>query len=258
VTRAPGKHIVAALLIAWSASPASAERLVASLSSHVVQITSNFNGVELVLFGLVEGDQPNDTLRTKYDLVATTTGPHQTVVTRRKQRMFGIWVNAESRAFVDVPSYVSVVSNRPIDAIADAETLRRQQIGVENVALPAKDGTNQAATDDEFRQALLRLKGERKLYGETPDGVTFLTPTLYRASIFVPAEAQTGNYEVIVKLFADGIMVARTNSAFELDTVGFERFIAFSAVDHGTLYGLATAFMALMTGWFASVVFRRD
>ena len=105
---------------------------------------------------------------------------------------------------------------------------------------------------------MLRLKGERKLYGETPDGVTFLTPTLYRASIFVPAEAQTGNYEVIVKLFADGAMVARTNSAFEIDTVGFERFIAFSAVDHAILYGLATAFMALMTGWFASVVFRRD
>jgi len=249
--------MVAALFIAWSALPAGAERLVASLSSHVVQITSNFNGVELVLFGIVEGDTPNDTLRTSYDLVATTIGPRQSLVTRRKERMFGIWVNAESRTFQDVPSYVSVVSNRPLEAIADAETLRRQQIGVENAALPPKRDTNPAA-DEEFRQALLRLKGERQLYSESLDGVTFLTPTLYRASIFVPAETQTGTYEVIVKLFADGAMVARTSSAFEIDTVGFERFIAFSAVDHSILYGLATAFMAMMTGWFASVVFRRD
>jgi uncharacterized protein (TIGR02186 family) len=257
VTWASAKCMLAALLFASSGFPAGAERLVASLSSHVVQITSNFNGVELVLFGIVEGDQPTDPLRTSYDLVATTTGPHQSVVTRRKERMFGIWVNAESRTFLDVPSYVSVVSNRPLETIANVETLRRQQIGVENAALPPNPDTN-PATDAEFREALLRLKGERKLYGETPDGVTFLTPTLYRASIFVPAEAQTGNYEVIVKLFADGAMVARTNSAFEIDTVGFERFIAFSAVDHAILYGLATAFMALMTGWFASVVFRRD
>jgi hypothetical protein len=28
--------------------------------------------------------------------------------------------------------------------------------------------------------------------------------------------------------------------------------------DHGLLYGLATALMALLTGWFASVVFRKD
>jgi hypothetical protein len=40
--------------------------------------------------------------------------------------------------------------------------------------------------------------------------------------------------------------------------VGFEQFIANSAHNHGWLYGLATALMALMTGWLGSVVFRRD
>ena len=29
-------------------------------------------------------------------------------------------------------------------------------------------------------------------------------------------------------------------------------------VDHALLYGLATVLMAVMTGWFASIVFRRD
>ena len=31
-----------------------------------------------------------------------------------------------------------------------------------------------------------------------------------------------------------------------------------AARDYGLLYGLVTAMMALATGWFASVVFRRD
>ena len=39
---------------------------------------------------------------------------------------------------------------------------------------------------------------------------------------------------------------------------GFEQFVANAARDHGLLYGLATALMALLTGWFASVVFRKD
>ena len=53
-------------------------------------------------------------------------------------------------------------------------------------------------------------------------------------------------------------MIARTTSAFEIVKVGFEQFVANAARDHGLLYGLATALMALMTGWFASVVFKRD
>jgi uncharacterized protein (TIGR02186 family) len=262
MTRARHTLITGALatLLVWPAPPAAAERLVATLSSHVVQITSNFAGVELVLFGTVENDAATVPRKSRYDVVATVIGPRQTLVTRRKERMFGIWVNAESRSFVEVPSYLAVLSTRPFENIADAETLLRQRIGIANTSLPQQIGPDVAdvVPSDEFRQAFVRVKRERGLYGEITNGVTFLTPTLYRASIFVPAETEVGNYEVDVKLFADGAVIARTNSAFEIVTVGFERFIANAAVDHGLLYGLATAMMAVMTGWFASIVFRRD
>lgn len=243
------------LLPPLATAPARAERLVVSLSSHVVQITSSFNGVELVLFGTVEADDAFDPPRPNYDVVAVTTGPRETLVTRRRQRMFGIWVNAESRTFANVPSFVSVMANRPLDAIADSGTLRREQVGIAAASLP-REAT--AVGDEPFRDALLRIKGEHGLYGEIDNGVTFLTPTFFRASILLPAEAQTGNYDVEVKLFADGAVIARANSAFEIDTVGFERFIAVSAIDHGVLYGLATAIMAMITGWLAAIVFRRD
>jgi uncharacterized protein (TIGR02186 family) len=251
---------LAAALVALPAVPADAERLVASLSSHIVQITSNFTGVELVLFGTVETDQASVARKSPYDVVATVIGPRQTLVTRRKERMFGIWVNAQSRSFVEVPSYLDVLATRPFENFIDAEVLRQQRIGIANTSLPQQIGPDIAdvVPNDAFRQAFVRIKRDRGLYGETTNGVTFLTPTLYRASIFVPAEAPIGNYEVDVKLFADGAMIARTSSAFEIKTVGFERFIAGAAVDHGLLYGLATAMMAVITGWFASIVFRRD
>ena len=240
--------------------PAGAERLVSSLSSHIVQITSSFTGVELVLFGTVENDQAMAPRTSGYDIVATVTGPRQSVVTRRKERIFGIWINAESRSFVEVPSYLEVLATRPFESITNAETLRRQQIGIANTVLPEQiepDSTD-VIPNDQFRDALVRIKRERNLYGEITNGVTFLTPTLYRASVFVPAEVPVGNYEVDVKLFADGAVIARTNSAFEIVTVGFERFIANAAVDHSLAYGVAAAMMAVMTGWFASIVFRRD
>lgn len=247
-------------LLAVSAMPAGAERLVASMSSHIVRITSNFTGVELTLFGTVEHDQVTVPRDGGYDIVATVTGPRQSVVTRRKERMFGIWINAESRSFVDVPSYLEVLATRPFENLADAETLRRQRVGIANTLLPQQIGPDIAEVipNDPFRQAFVRIKHDRHLYGETTNGVTFLTPTLYRASIFVPAEAPVGNYEIDIKLFADGAVIARTSSAFEIVTVGFESFIANAAVDYGFVYGIAVAMMAVMTGWFASIVFRRD
>ena len=66
------------------------------------------------------------------------------------------------------------------------------------------------------------------------------------------------SYEIDVKLFADGVLLTRNQTALEVVKVGFEQFVAHAAVDHGLLYGLATAMMALLTGWFASVVFRKD
>jgi uncharacterized protein (TIGR02186 family) len=251
---------VASSLLALAPQPAAAERLVSSLSNHVVQITSNFTGVELTLFGTVENDQRTAPRNDRYDIVVTVTGPRESVVALRKGRIFGIWMNAESRTFVDAPSFLAVLSTRPFASIADAETLRREQIGIADISLEQQTGPDAANANpnNPFRQAFVRIKQDRHLYGEITNGVTFLTPTLYRATIFVPAEAPVGNYDVDIKLFAGGAVIARTDSAFEIVTVGFERFIAGAAVDHGLAYGVVTAMMAVMTGWLASVVFRRD
>jgi uncharacterized protein (TIGR02186 family) len=247
-------------LLLSCAAPACAERLVASLSRHQVLITSSFTGAEIVLFGTVERDAETVPRRGGYDIVVTVFGPRQKLVTRRKERVLGVWANVDSREFVDPPSYLAVLATKRVDMIASPDVLRRQQVGLDNISLPQRMGsiTIELAPDDPFRVAFIRIKKEHGLYREEPTGVTFLTPTLFRAGIPIPATAPIGSYEVDVKLFADGAAIARTNSAFEIIKVGFEQFVADAARDHGFLYGLATVMMALMTGWLASVVFRRD
>jgi uncharacterized protein (TIGR02186 family) len=138
--------------------------------------------------------------------------------------------------------------------------LRRLQVGFNNRILTQRIGPDFAdvVREDAFRQAFLRLKVERALYLEDTGAVTFLSPTLFRVSIPVPAEAPVGSYAVEVMLFAEGGMVTRTTSAFEILKVGFERFIVTAAREYGFAYGVVTAMMALATGWFASIVFRRD
>jgi uncharacterized protein (TIGR02186 family) len=247
-------------VLAASPSSAAPERLVVSLSDHRVMVTSSFVGEELVLFGGVEQDSAPQPPRSGYDIVVTVIGPRQNTVTYRRERVLGIWVNADSRMFEEAPSYLAVLSNRPLDAIANSETLRRLQLGLDNIPLPQSASINiaAAASDDPFRLAFIRLKSSRGLYREVSNGVTFLAPALFRASIPLPAEVQIGNYEVDVRLFASGAPLARAPAPFEVYKSGFEQIVTNAARDHGVLYGLTTAMMALATGWFASVVFRRD
>jgi uncharacterized protein (TIGR02186 family) len=253
-----GAALVVAILVANAGRLAAAEHLVASLTNHRVMITSNYTGVELTLFGTVERDTAGPA-RGPYDIVATVIGPRETLRTRRKQRVLGLWVNTEARTFIDPPAYLAVLASRPLDAITDAENQRRLQLGIADTALPELIHDDMGeVSNDTFRAALVRLMGERGLYSEDANAVAFLTPTLFRAAIALPAQSPIGNYAVDVKLFSDGSLVARTNLAFQISKVGFEQFVVNAARDHGLAYGLATAMMALLTGWIASVAFRRD
>jgi uncharacterized protein (TIGR02186 family) len=249
-----------ALAILCIAVPASAERLVISLSNARVAVTSSFTGEDIVLFGTIEPDQGKTLMPSGYDLVVTVSGPAESTRTRRKERVLGIWVNVDTREFVNVPSYLAILSNRPVAAIAPQQVLRRQQVGLAYTLLTQRIGPDIADTvpNDPFRASFVRLKEQQQLYREAPEGVTFLTPTVFRAAIPLPANAPNGVYAIDVKLFARGALLARTASALEVIKTGFEQYVAERAQRDGLLYGLGTVAMAFGIGWLASVVFRRD
>ncbi len=253
------RFLLALVFFVTAAGPAAAERLVISLSNQRVAVTSSFVGEDLVLFGSIEPD-PGKALRASYDLVVTVSGPPQSLRTRRKERVLGIWVNVDSREFVSVPSYLAVLSNRPVESIAPPERLRRLQVGLANTILTQHIGPDFADTvpNDPFRAAFVRLKLQQGLYRQSGEGITFLTPTVFRAAIPIPANVSTGIYLTDVKLFAQGQMLASTRTPLEVIKTGFEQYVAETAQNDGLLYGLSTTAMALVIGWVATLVFKRD
>jgi uncharacterized protein (TIGR02186 family) len=256
-----GRLLIAlALGIGFSMQEARAERLIVSVSNHRVTVTPNYAGEELVLFGSIEKDSSAPTGRASYDLVVTVSGPRADMVARRKERRLGIWINTDARQFLEVPTYLALFANRPFDDIASAEVERRQQLGLNNVLLRQRVGSDfgDVVPNDVFRKAFVRLQKQHGLYREDTSAVTFLTPTLFRTGIPLPGQVPIGTYDVEIKLFAGGALVTKADSAFEIVKVGFEQFVATESRQNGLLYGLATAALALLTGWMASIVFRKD
>jgi uncharacterized protein (TIGR02186 family) len=250
-------RLVLALALLWPLS-VSSETLVTSLSTHRVVIASNFTGGEIVVFGVIERDGRSASRAGAYDISVTVRGPRRTFVVREKERVGFAWINRHQRRFVDLPGLIAVLTNRPLDEITTPELRRRLRIGLDEVIVPVELALDLDSGEARFREALKRLEGTSGRFLTSDRGVTFLTPTVFRAPIPLPATAPTGNYDVEIALFSDSTPLARQTTSFELVKSAFEQRIGAAARDYGLLYGLATVGIAILMGWLGSVVFRRD
>jgi uncharacterized protein (TIGR02186 family) len=254
ILRKSAAIIAIALLLAPFLAPlASAERLVTSLSTHRVLISSNFTGTALVLFASIEDSDASRDKSKKYDVAITVRGPATTFVTRKKDRILGLWVNYESRRYPDTPSYLAVLTNRAPTEFGPLELQTKHKLGLSYAALPPS-----IVADEEFATALLRVKKAEGLFYEETNAVTFLTPTLFRATLPIPGTAPTGPYEIDVQVFLNGVLAAQQSTAIEVVKTGFEAFVAQSAREARLDYGLGVAFLAFIVGTVAGLVFRRN
>ena len=230
-----------------------AEKLVAAISTSKILIESNFAGQELTVFGAISH---NGARAPNYDAIVTFRGPRGAVTVRRKLRWGPFWFNLDNRKYIGIPAYIAVLSNRDYRQIASAAVRDDLRIGID--ALIPQQVARRGANDPEFRAALERLREKQELFQEDSEGVTFISPHVFKASINLPGQVPLGQYEVEVAVFADGALEARKNLSFEVTKTDIEQLIATAAREHSIYYGLAIIFLALFLGWLASVVFRRD
>ncbi len=245
--------LIAAMLLA--ALPASAADLVSGLSTDLIQITSNFTGADIVLFGAIEpvedlgpsGDQ---------DLVVVIRGPALDMTVRRKERILGVWVNREQIAFTGLPGYYFLASTRPLDDIASVPTQERFRLGTANLQYVTGPGIDPTEADA-FRAAAIRDRKRERLYWESPTGIEFLSRTLFRARVPVPASVPPGLYNAEVYLFQGGTVVSAQSTPLFIDKSGFERRLYDFAYQRSLAYGITAVLMAVVLGWIASLAFRQ-
>ncbi|MBT6329608.1 MAG: hypothetical protein HOJ34_07470, partial [Kordiimonadaceae bacterium] len=93
-----------ALYFVMSFNFARAETLVTDLSQHAIEITSQFSGSELLLFGALERHAiesiQSDEISVQgldYDIIVVVQSEPTDLVIRKKEKIAGIWVNIENQ-----------------------------------------------------------------------------------------------------------------------------------------------------------------
>jgi uncharacterized protein (TIGR02186 family) len=242
-----------------AAGEARAEQLTIALSAPEVRINSTFTGTAITIFGVIERDAVTVSRAATYEVAVVVAGPPETVVARRKDRFLGIWANAGSETIVGVPSFYTLITSRKLSEISSEQLLKRFQIGHENLDLVSREtGALNSPAAAEFAAAFLRLKQDASLYVEQIGGVTFIGGSVFRSTVWIPANVPTGRYSVTVFLFSGDALLARASETIGITKTGFEEFMFAAAHEQALLYGLACIALALIIGWLAGVIFRRD
>ncbi len=254
---------IIALAIGLAAVPATAqapipEGIEIGLSTDRVSITADFSGADLTIFGAIDNANPQISRQGRYDVIVVLEGPARPVVVRRKDRILGVWINAESETFVNVPSSYSVATTRAPQDITDTKNYRQLSLGADNIYMEPLDRKDNPATIREFTKALRERKKATGLYVERVGGVQFLSQNLFRASLTLAPNIPVGTHKARAFLFRNGLFIRETSAQLAIVKSGFEQSIFRTANNYGLLYGLFAVFLAMITGWLGRIIFRRD
>lgn len=246
--------IRAVLLWLALAMPAGAETIVAGLSQAQVEITANFSGEEILVYGAVRRDAPPPG-GPPLEVIVTVEGPQAPLVVRKKARVWGIWVNAEAVSVDEAPSFYAISSTGPLAQVLSETEDLRNQITIPR-AIRAVGIASEAMNAPGFVDALIRLRQEDGRYALNEGGVTLTDQTLFRADVALPSNLTEGAYRVRLFLTRGGVVVDAQERAIEVKKEGLERWIFNLSRQQPLAYGVLSLLIALIAGWAASAVFR--
>ena len=245
--------LLALLLLTAQAKPI----LVPDVSPRTIRIVYSFTGAELLLFGaiLYPGGRPPGADK-PVDIVVVVKGPTRSVLVREKEKVAGIWVNADRLRYRSAPSFYAIASSRPIGRVVDARTRAIYELGLDSLQLsPASSAP--ADEQERFQRGLVGLEQRAGLYRVDPQAVEITGGVLYRARIDIPARVPVGRYTAETFLIRDGRVLAAAVRGIDIRKAGFERFVARAADRSAVLYGLVAVALSVLLGWAAGWAARR-
>lgn len=233
-------------LLALLPRPATADVVVADLSSHLIAITTGFTGASVVLFGAIDGPG---------DVIAVIRGPDRDLTVWRKGKVAGLWANVESVTYANIPSFYTVAASRPVNELVRPDAAALYHLGIDKLRFEPKT----RVTPDRlaiFTKALVDVQQHAGLFPSTTGKIAFLGDRLFRTVITVPANVPTGTYRVEIFLVRDNEVVSGQTTPLVVSKVGVDAAVFDFARRRSLAYGVIAVLTAVVAGWIGSLTFR--
>ncbi|ATP12699.1 membrane protein [Bartonella henselae] len=226
------------------------------VTTNKITVDAHFDGRDLYIAGVLENIDPLYSRQNRYDIVVSLEGQTRPMVMREKKRNAGVWINADSLIFKNVPLFYSMVTTREIDDITNSEGYKRLGLGLSYLLLQTDEQDQKKVQI--FRDELIRLQKAKNLYHEEIGGVRFGSGALFTAHFRLPANTPVGHYRVRAYLFRDGQFIDSTTTTLEIVKAHIAYTIFHAAHKYSFFYGIIAVIVAVSTGLLCRFVFRKD
>ncbi|UTO27790.1 TIGR02186 family protein [Bartonella harrusi] len=226
------------------------------VTTNRIMVDTQFDGRDLYIAGVLENIGSLYSRQNHYDIVVILEGQARPMVMREKKRNAGVWVNADSLVFKNVPLFYSMVTTRDIDEISSVEEYKRLGLGLSYLLLKTDEKDQEKVQI--FRDELIKLQKAKNLYHEEVGGVRFGSGTLFTAHFRLPANTPVGHYQARAYLFRDGQFIDSATTTLEIVKAHIAYTIFHVAHKHSFLYGIVAVIVAISTGFLCRLMFRKD
>ena len=141
--------------------PIFAEDTYFDLSENNIKINTDFNGKEIIIFGILEDDK---------ETILTIKGPikdskFQNSKIQKKERIFGFWFNTKQITYNNIPGIFFIASSANIEDILPTSTIIKEELSFDFLLenkLSQRNFISDISLND-WKDNFVRLKKDKSL-----------------------------------------------------------------------------------------------
>ena len=220
------------------------------LSDQEIEIQTNFNGKEVIIFGLTEP---------QFDTIITIKGPKKDTKVSKKERLFGFWFNTKKIIYRELPTIFFIATSNPINEILNDDTITRKALYFEqmiiNLVTQRNFNFSKQNKLEMWNKNMIEIKKKLNLYKEYE--LKIIDNKLFQTKIFFPSNTIPGLYDVNIYQIQNKIILSEKNKKIMIKKAGIGSKIFQFAHNKPATYGILCIMLALFAGLVAATVFRR-
>jgi len=218
------------------------------LSQNDIKIETDFNGKEIIIFGILNDDQ---------ETLIAIKGPEKKALIQKKERILGFWFNTMQITYNKVPSIFFIASSANLEDILPMSTIIKEELSFD-LLLENKLSKRNFISDvslEDWKVNFVRIKKNKNLFKQYK--VEKIDNKLFQTQVFFPAESIPGEYKVQVYQIKNNIILNKKEKIITLQKSGIGSRIYDFAHKNAAAYGFFTIIFAVLSGFLAATLFRR-
>ena len=220
------------------------------LSDQEIEIQTNFNGKEVIIFGLTEP---------QFDTIITIKGPKKDTKVSKKERLFGFWFNTKKIIYKELPSIFFIATSNPINEILNDVTITKKALFFEQMIINLVTQRNFNFTKQNklevWNKNIIEIKKELNLYKEYE--LKIIDNKLFQTKVFFPSNTIPGSYNVDIYQIKNKIILSEKNKKIMIKKAGIGNKIFQFAHNQPAVYGILCIVFAVFAGLMGATIFRR-